>query len=570
MYAIGAQIIRAFSRADSGELLQRSCLSSFVQGCDPLPLTSIQDAALSRDGTSLHVVTSAALHVLQRDSKDALGPLARTGCFGREPGCRSSLADGALDDARAVAIMPQGNGVYVAGGGSLVHFTRTQSGALSYTGCLGNGIPGCRTIATDALTDVTGLAISPDTISVYTVSRRGTLAHFRRNTRGQLRFAGCEGTSVRGCRDSPRPRVVAGSHALAFEAESRDLYVASGGAFAVSHYRRALVQASDLYPGARSLVILTLDDLIWGPHTAQRLSRVLTKHGIRATFFARGDFFAIVQAGGSFAPAGGKSLATPGWSTWRGLLSPYEFANHTVDHGYIARDVPAEQAHQLACVEPSVSRAFETPTLALRSFRAPGCDAHAALFDTHYSEGLIDLLFSSTRSSCTSNDRPPSGILADSSIPYLSSHSVRAGFAPTAPTFEPPRDGHGPLNSLGPIMRREPRPYVLRQDESGRTLVEFPFVYPSDGAAALLNRDYHSIPALWGNVFDEIHRAGGVMVVIAHPWYQAGNGNPYEDPEYRPGPDELDAFLTHVKSTPGAVTATLGEATFRYLQLLER
>ncbi len=83
----------------------------------------------------------------------------------------------------------------------------------------------------------------------------------------------------------------------------------------------------------------------------------------------------------------------------------------------------------------------------------------------------------------------------------------------------------------------------------------------------------------WRNIFDETFAAGGVMVMLQHPWFQAAGGRPYEDYDVH-APDGLVALINPMysrSSTAGSdgvrrrvVFTTMGEATRRYLEFLRR
>jgi len=144
----------------------------------------------------------------------AVGELTYEGCFGAGAGC-TFVAGGPLTGADSVAVSPNGGSVYVTGDnggaqGAVAHFFVGAQGRLGYDGCVSNDgsggtcadVPGTGT----PLAGATGVAVSPNSASVYTANSGGTLAHlFADPTQGQLSWDGCvsDDGSAGTCLDVP-------------------------------------------------------------------------------------------------------------------------------------------------------------------------------------------------------------------------------------------------------------------------------------------------------------------------------------------------------------------------------
>jgi hypothetical protein len=147
------------------------------------PLNSSQTIAISRDGRSVYVGSTApgtgfgGVVVFGRNPKT--GALHRTGCVG-ENGTRGCVAANALlARVSKIAVSPNGQRVYVGsntsdpGGaqhGAIAVFVRAASGALTPSGCLnGDASLGC-TQARGLLPECCGIAVSPNSGNVYASS----------------------------------------------------------------------------------------------------------------------------------------------------------------------------------------------------------------------------------------------------------------------------------------------------------------------------------------------------------------------------------------------------------------
>ena len=127
----------------------------------------------------------------------AVGELSYDGCFGAAAGC-TFVAGGPLTSANSVAVSPNGSSVYVTGNGSgaVSHFFVGAQGRLGYDGCVSNDGSGGRCADVPGsgipLSGAAGVAVSPNSASVYTANARGTIVHFFADpSQGQLSYDGC-------------------------------------------------------------------------------------------------------------------------------------------------------------------------------------------------------------------------------------------------------------------------------------------------------------------------------------------------------------------------------------------
>ena len=130
----------------------------------------------------------------------AVGELSYDACFGESSGC-TFVAGGPLEGADSVAVSPNGGSVYVTGQtpnrGSVAHFFVGDQGRLGYDGCVSNDGSAARCADVAALIGASGVAVSPNSGSVYTanagpMAAPGDLVHFFADrTQGQLTYDGC-------------------------------------------------------------------------------------------------------------------------------------------------------------------------------------------------------------------------------------------------------------------------------------------------------------------------------------------------------------------------------------------
>jgi 6-phosphogluconolactonase (cycloisomerase 2 family) len=168
------------------------------------------------------------------------------GCVSMQTALGCTPARG-LDDARAVALSPDGRSLYVA--------AATPASVTSFSVAPGNGLlaqlnlsAGClASIAQDgcgdarALAGASAIAVSPDNLHVYVAAATaGAVASFARQPNGSLvqliGIAGCiVGTATPGCDSGP---ALGGADAIAISPDGRFVYVGAGTADALLVFSR--------------------------------------------------------------------------------------------------------------------------------------------------------------------------------------------------------------------------------------------------------------------------------------------------------------------------------------------
>ena len=182
--------IAVFDRAADGALTQKAgldgCVSESGSGpcADGRALTGAHGLATSRDGTSVYAVSQDGVAVFDRQADGTLAQkIDEAGCVSETVGGGICALGRALTGPTAVAVSPDGSGVYVSAGGNVptepavgvvAVFDRGAGGALTQkpgaAGCIATpGVATCTDGRGLALT--TGVALSPDGTSVYVVSR---------------------------------------------------------------------------------------------------------------------------------------------------------------------------------------------------------------------------------------------------------------------------------------------------------------------------------------------------------------------------------------------------------------
>ncbi len=158
----------------------------------------------------------------------AVGDLNFTGCIGELTGCATASGDG-LDDPNAVAVSSDGSSVYAASFSSVTEFSRnSSSGALTFSGCIGDGAECTATDPSDALRFVSSVTVSPDGRNVYAASAdEDVLAMFSRNaSTGALTYTGCIG-KLKGCTTTTPAEAVDDPFSVAVSADGSSVYAAS-------------------------------------------------------------------------------------------------------------------------------------------------------------------------------------------------------------------------------------------------------------------------------------------------------------------------------------------------------
>jgi Bacterial Ig domain len=173
-----------FDRAPSGALSHPGCIGDVGGPADcgtgntAEGLNGAKGLAVSPNGANVYISSIADNAIVSFD-RDASGVLSNPSCIedvGGTAGCGSGNTAQGLQDARAVAVSPDGSNVYsVAGDDSaIVTFDRAPDGALSNPSCIEDvpeppAMAVCGSTA-QGLNDVQDVAISPDGGSVYTAS----------------------------------------------------------------------------------------------------------------------------------------------------------------------------------------------------------------------------------------------------------------------------------------------------------------------------------------------------------------------------------------------------------------
>lgn len=245
----------------TGKLSWGGCLQDVgARGCTDVPgapLAFMGDVAVSSDGTSVYATSDRAVMRLVRAPD---GQVAWDGCLaaGQGTGC-GALSGTPLDNARALAVSPDGKGVYVAASilGSVAHF----SSPLSYVGCLASeaappsgGNSGCGDLSGDPLRRAEAVAVSPDGRSVYVVAFVGAaIGHFARSTEtGNLGWRGClNNDGSNGC-DNLTDAPLSGASAVELSPDGRSVYISSTSSQTISHLSRNVTTGELTWEGCLS------------------------------------------------------------------------------------------------------------------------------------------------------------------------------------------------------------------------------------------------------------------------------------------------------------------------------
>src|SRR5262249_21726515 len=139
---------------------------------------------------------------------ESTGSLTDEGCLSvHNVGCGAGneAAPGVVG-ATDLAVSPDGNDVYVAGGvpgesGWLSTFKRSAGGTLTYEGCATSAASGCAATNEPGMVSTRGVAVSPDGKNVYVAAETSNaVARFTRNTTsGTLSYDDCLTSESSGC-----------------------------------------------------------------------------------------------------------------------------------------------------------------------------------------------------------------------------------------------------------------------------------------------------------------------------------------------------------------------------------
>jgi fibronectin-binding autotransporter adhesin len=245
-----SQAIDVFSRdTTTGALTFTSCIGQLA-GCTPtsptLAVKSPVSVAVSPDGASVYAGSNATsgVDVFSRDT--TTGALTFESCIGELAGCTTTSPAGAVDASYSVAVSPDGANVYSGDGGSVLStFSRAPgSGALTFTGCVGQ-LTGCATTSpASAVSAPVAVAFSPDGASVYVAADgANSVDVFSRNTSGgALIFTGCSG-QLAGCTPTTPAGAVEGPSSVAVSPDGASVYAGSVDSNAVDLFSRVVGHA---------------------------------------------------------------------------------------------------------------------------------------------------------------------------------------------------------------------------------------------------------------------------------------------------------------------------------------
>jgi DNA-binding beta-propeller fold protein YncE len=198
--------------------------------------------AISPDGKSVYITSSSFDSVGHFKVDPTNGRLKYDGCLADDArfGC-GDLPDTPLTTATGVAVSPDSRSLYVvsSSAGSISRFTLDFEGSMSYDGCLGNDTShGCGDLPGTPLTNPISVAVSPDGNWVYVAAVGGnSISQFRvQKPGGQLVYRGCWASDASpGCVDLPN-RPLDGAFGVAVGPDGKSVYVVSVGSSSISHF----------------------------------------------------------------------------------------------------------------------------------------------------------------------------------------------------------------------------------------------------------------------------------------------------------------------------------------------
>jgi DNA-binding beta-propeller fold protein YncE len=225
-----ANSIDVFSRNTlTGALTMTECVGQHSGCAATAPAAAVESpfaVAVSPDGRSVYAVSTKSNALVEFSRDIATGALTYTGCIGQLSGCVRTTPTEAIDGPGSLVVSADGTSVYVASenaGGAVDEFARnTDNGALSFSGCIGAG--GCSVPSIgEALRLADAVAISPDGSNVYVGGQGASISTFTRNTStGALTFQGCAGNS--NVCVQPNPLAVNEPGSLAVSPDGANLY----------------------------------------------------------------------------------------------------------------------------------------------------------------------------------------------------------------------------------------------------------------------------------------------------------------------------------------------------------
>jgi hypothetical protein len=191
VYVLTQDETLAHLRTDpDGRLSYEGCVGEGkVSGCSP---ASSSSTAL-HEGNVMTVAPSGSIYVvskgglISRFPTDSEGRIGSADCgSGTNTNCSTGAPAEALKHTDGIAASSDGKSLYVTSTTSLLTFAIAANGGLVFQQCLSNkGIAGCSPIPGAGISDVAGVAVSPDGSSVYIVGRSPAyLARFSRGATG--------------------------------------------------------------------------------------------------------------------------------------------------------------------------------------------------------------------------------------------------------------------------------------------------------------------------------------------------------------------------------------------------
>ncbi|HEX4435704.1 MAG TPA: calcium-binding protein [Solirubrobacteraceae bacterium] len=167
-----------------GRLEYEGCVTGGPgEGCARVSSSALHNAevmAVAPNG-SIYVISEEGF--VTRFPTDSEGRIDSADCgAGADTNCSTGAPIEALRKADGIAASADGKSLYVTSSTALLTFAIASNGALVFQQCLSNkGIAGCSPIPGAGISDVAGVAISPDGNSVYAIGRSPAyLARFSR------------------------------------------------------------------------------------------------------------------------------------------------------------------------------------------------------------------------------------------------------------------------------------------------------------------------------------------------------------------------------------------------------
>jgi DNA-binding beta-propeller fold protein YncE len=235
---VSGAVVHLSRDLSTGALAYQGCVADGgAYGCIDTPHDSLTGAiavAVSPDNKSVYVTSRTANAVTHLTRDVTNGFIGYQGCIANAGanGCDDPPQD-PLVGPTGVAVSPDGASVYVASAsgvvGSLTHLPRNPSdGSITYQGCIADGgAYGCIDPLHDSLDGAWGVAVSPDSKSIYATSANAVNAFTRNTTNGLFFYQGCiANTGANGCIDPPQDSL-ATSYGAAVSPDGTSVYVAS-------------------------------------------------------------------------------------------------------------------------------------------------------------------------------------------------------------------------------------------------------------------------------------------------------------------------------------------------------